>query len=307
MRQAFVAALALSVLVGCTTARVEPEIAVFASAVRSNADRIAPMLEAGLAADRQLALREAARARDIWTFSDACPDVLLARNLDDGQNCIIEKLAVDGNPRSIGAATAIKRRLGVLADYVDALALLADAGSEAAVTNAYAAAVGSLGSLGEASGSDTLTEFVAGLEKNREKADAVVSFAIRTLRYNRLKSVVLKGDASVAEVVRSIQTGMINMNLDPEFSQLAANLNAANDAVLLAAPEIGDDEYRDLLVQLDAAHAQFMAYRQNSIYVQVGLIGSAHVSLAKALRTQSTEDVIAYLESLKSLAAKLEE
>ncbi len=295
-------------LAACNTARVAPEMRTFAAAVGETEKAVAPILNPALEGEAERALTVAAERGDIWLLSDTCRDMIRARPGALAETCAIEKLQTDGSPRPVGAATAAARKMGVLTDYVAALTLLSEAGTEAEVTASYAAALKGLGNLAKVGESKGLSEFVAGLREEQGRTDAVASFAIQTLRYNRMRRVVPRADPDVQQVVRDIQLELFELRADPEYHRLADALIAAEDNALLADPEGSAADYRAALVQLEAAHGAFFAHYDRSIYVRVGRIAMAHGALARALRgTGSTEEVVAYLEALRELADQLEE
>lgn len=303
MRNAVVGAIL--VLCSCTTARVAPEIETFAEAVADTGKAVTPLLRPSLRAEADQALTVAAERGDVWLLTDACRDMIRARPGALAETCGIERIRTDESPRPIGAATAATRRMGVLVDYVAALELLADAGTDREVTEAYGAALAGLENLGKAAPSEGLAGIVAALKGRRGQTDRVVSYAVGALRFNRMRSVVTRADPDVQEVVRDIQLSLFQLRADPEYHRLADALIAAEEAALVADPA-DPVAYRAALAGLEAAHAAFFAHYDSSIYVKVGRIAVAHAALARTLRRPgSAEEAIDYIKSLRALAAQI--
>jgi hypothetical protein len=257
--------------------------------------------------ERAVAVAQAAANGESWMLSDACTQMTDLSSAVPAGDCEVRKDRFDNNPRTIGPAEAAQRKLAVLTEYVASLNALASAQSEGAVTSAWAAAVSSAKQLAAASGSNGLGEFVGDLEASKPKTDALVSFAIRSLRYAKLKDVVTASDAAVFEVSRAVQLELQALDADPEFTRLAGALKQADTNALGLNETTPETEYRETLTELERAHIAFMKHYDTSIYVQVGRIGTAHRTLSDALRSPgSAEAVVTYLEELKGLANALE-
>ena len=291
----------------CTTARVEPEIKTFAESVAQTRADSAAVIAAALPGEHEAEIAEAANNGDAWYLSDGCTSMSRLTTTEAAGACDIVRDRFDSSPRPVGPATAAGRKLAILDDYVQALNQLANAQSDAAVTTAWAAALGSVSDLAAAAGSNGLGAFAAKLDAARPKTDPAVSFAIRSLRYAKLRSVVTQSDDAVFEVTRAIQLELRDLGADPEFTRLAADMDAANAAALALDSTTPKLQYAAALAELERSHAAFVAYYDKSIYVRVGRIGTAHRALARALRSPgSAENVVTYLEELKALATAIE-
>lgn len=302
------AAAVLAIVPACTTERVKTDFESLEAALSETSEAIEPNLKPRLEQDRQQEISAAARAGDSWFLSNDCNFTVAGENtVLPSSACNVMKVKVGEREPVIGQATALNRRLNTLKAYVTALGLLMDATLEEEVVSAYSAALAAFGDLGEAGEIDSLLEFIADRQDDKEKEETVISAAIAQLRYNRMRSVVLASEQDFATVAREAQLDIQILNLEPEFASRAEKLRRANDAALIA--DTGNTEaYRAALVSLETEHAAFMEYFEGTHIYAIGLVSQAHTSLAEVLRRPgSAEDVLSYLESLKALADKLGE
>ena len=265
------------------------------------------MLSPGLALDVLARLDYAADKAEIWMLSDECSDALAARIRTPVALCQIEKSQTSEDPPPIGHATAAKNNIEGIENYVAALNLLSSASTEAELIASYGAALGGLEKMAASLGGSGLTDFIKGLSERQEQTDAVVDFAIKTLRFRRMREVVLRADPALQRSVRNLQLQLMQLNADPKFDALQKRLTSARDDATEAKMEDGAT-YRPILEELESAHAAFVAHYEKSIYVRVAMIGKAHSGLARALRNpKNPEEIVEYLEGLKVLAATLKE
>jgi hypothetical protein len=298
----------LLLLAACSTDRVSTELDQFSDHTAGVAAAIAPRLVPGLRAEAEEELRIAAEARDAWFLDDTCPQVIDAvpsLSLDD---CTILKIPNGDREPYVGQARALDRRMTVLTAYVDALDALSNAALEEEVVESYAGAIAALKSLGKTAESESLAAFVAEREERQDKVSAVVTEAIAAMRYARLRDVVTASDAAVQDLVREIQLGAILLGLEPSYAQRVRELRQVNEEVILSAVTGPTDLHLANLKLLEAELESYKEYYSRTLLYDLGLIARFHHDLAAALRDPgSTEDVIAYLGSLKDLKDKLEE
>ena len=296
--------LALS---ACTTARIEPDLNRFAQEVDAAAKSLKPVLTSGLAKDAEERLTFGADNQETWFLSDACADALAVRAATPVGRCQIERVPTTDKLPPVGNATAAAVNISALQDYVAALALLASATSETELIAAYGAALGGLENIGAELGGGGLADFVKGLEDRSAQTESVVDFAIKTLRFQRMREVVLDADPAVQTAARNLQLQLMQMHADPTFDRLAKRLGDADNAVLEADTSDGP-AYRAALVELQNAHVAFVAHYARSIYVSVAMIGKAHGGLAGALRNPGKpEEIVDYITALKALSDSLKE
>jgi len=151
-----------------------------------------------------------------------------------------------------------------------------------------------------------LVDFIKKRQDNKAKTDAVVSEAVATLRYRKMREVVLKSDEDVRAVARELQLNLINLDVDKGFKAESDALRDANIAVLTADTN-NPVAYRAAIVDLQTQHESFMKFYEKTAVYQVGLIGQVHGTLASALASPgSAEDILSYLESLKQLIETVE-
>lgn len=295
-------------LAACSTERVSTELDDLSDHTGDVAAAIAPKLQPGLRAEAEQELRIAAEARDAWFLDDTCPQVIdgvPSVSLDD---CTILKIPNGDREPYLGQARALDRRMTVLTAYVDALDALSDAALEEEVVESYAGAIAALKSLGQTAESERLAAFVAEREKRQEKVGAVVTEAIAALRFARLRDVVTASDAAVQDLVRETQLGVIKLGLEPNYLQRVRELRQVNEDVLTSAVTGPTDLHLANLKLLEAELESFKEYYAKTLLYDLGLIARFHHDLAGALKDPgSTDEVIAYLGSLKDLKDKLEE
>ena len=290
-------------LAGCTTDRVTTELDQLSSVIRSANATIIPALKPDLEQDRIDTIADAASAGDSWFLSDDCPQFLYGVAGVPLENCVITKVTFGDREPYIGLATATKRKLETLSLYLLSLEALADSKLEAEVTQNYAAALGAFSSLNSSIDNANLTAFLHDRSAKKEKTDAVISAAISTLRYNRMKSVVLRSNASVVTLVREIQDNLILLDFDKGYSDRVDKLQELNNAALSIDPVSEPKAYEASLLALESGHAEFIKYVKTTQIYKIGLIARVHSELADALESSgSTEDMLSYLESLRELA-----
>lgn len=300
-------------LLACTTDRVSTEFGALNTAITEAGKQITPLLDPKLEQARQQELTASAQAGDPWFLSEDCRVLLNDSVAVPSSSCHVTHLPLGDRPPVQTEATAIRRKLDVLTAYVGALELLMDASNDTAITESYSTALAAFGDLGNAAKARELIDFVAKRQRQSETqaVDKVVPAVIATLRYNRMRSVVTSSNADVKDVVRELQLHLINLGLDKDSRQRSIlqrreALTAANEKVL--GFDTSDAAgYRAAIVNLQAEQKAFMAFYQTTAVYKIGLVAEVHGALDKALRNPgSFEDVVGYLETLKSLIEAVE-
>ncbi len=302
-----------TLLLACTTDRVSTEFGALNTAITEADKQITPLIEPKLEEARQQELTASAQAGDPWFLSEGCRVLLNDSIAVPSSSCRVTHIPLGDRPPLQTEATAIQRKLDVLTAYVGALELLMDASSDTAITESYSAALAAFGELGDAAKARELIDFVAKRQRQSEKqaVDKVIPAAIATLRYNRMRTVVTSSNADVKEVVRELQLHLMNLGLDKDSQQRTIlqrrkALTAANEKVL--GFDTSDAAgYRAAIVNLQAEQKAFMSFFQKTSVYKVGLVAEVHDALDKALRNPgSVDDIVGYLETLKSLIEAVE-
>lgn len=300
--------LILCMLSSCSTTRVTTEFDALSDLAEKTEKRLAPELKPGLEAAAEAELSASAAAGDAWFLSDDCSFVVVGDTSVPATNCTIEKVVIGDRPPEQNEATSAKRKMAALTTYVSALSLLMDASLEEEVVSAYSSAIAAFSDFASATESASLLNFLKERADAKDAETAVVSEAIATLRYTKMRSVVLKSDRDVATVARELQLHLVNLGIDNDFRSKSRSLTEKNVAVLeYDVDALGAEGYKSAIKALQAEHSAFMKYYQGTSIYDVGMIAHVHSTLADALRSpDSPEEVIDYLESLKTLVEKVE-
>ena len=304
------AAVSFIALTACTTERVSTEFGTLSDALSAADAQVTPLLEPSIEAARQAELTISAQRGDAWFLSEGCGDLLGDVVVAPSSSCQVVNLPLGDRPPVQNEATSARRKMDTLSSYVGALELLMDASTDTAITESYAAALSAFADLGAATGSKELIDFVADRQRKSERAnvDRFVPPAVATLRYNRMRTVVRDSNVAVATVVRELQLHLLNLGVDKgtaqdprDLSQRIAELNRLNQGVL-SFDTTDENGYREAIVLLQNEHRLFMDFYKNTSVYKVGLVSEVHNALDEALRNPgNVEDVVGYLESLKSL------
>jgi hypothetical protein len=302
-----------ALLLACTTDRVSTEFGTLNETVTAADKQITPLLKPKLEEARQQELTISAQAGDPWFLSDGCRVLLNDTVALPSSSCSVTHVPLGERPPLQTEATAVRRKLDVLTAYVGALELLMDASSDSAITESYATALAAFGDLGNAAKARELIDFVAKRQRQTEQKaiEEVVPAVIASLRYNRMRSVVTASNSDVVTLARELQLHLVNLGLDKDGqgrtigTRLTA-LNTTNEAVLTfdTSNAVG---YRAAIVKLQAEQKAFMKFYQKTSVYKIGLVAEVHGALDKALRNPgSVEDMVGYLETLKSLIETVE-
>ncbi|WIY24525.1 hypothetical protein [Parasedimentitalea psychrophila] len=292
----------------CTTERVTTEFSALSELAQNTKKKLAQKLKPGLDAAAEAELDVSAASGDVWLLSDDCNFVMAGDTSVPASNCIVEKVVLGNRKPVQNEATSAQRKMTALTTYVSALSLLTDASLEEEVISGYSSALTALTDFAKAAESATLLEFLKDRSERESAETAVVSEVIATLRYKKMRSVVLKSEKDVATIVRELQLHLINLGIDGDFKIRSEALTTRNNAVLNYDVETqGATGYKAAIKALQAEHQAFMKYYKGTVIYEVGMIARVHSTLADALRSPgSPEEVVKYLESLKTLVEKVE-
>jgi hypothetical protein len=302
----FVLFVAIVGVVACSTERFAPGVEKVAVATKKIDADLEPLLRP-LLEERRIAARDKAAGDNFrFAINESCLDLTFLRATPPATRCEIDVTPFGDAAPPPNLPADLARKMDVLGDYVGALGILASAESEDELFAALAVARTSLGELGEAASSETLTELSEDLTKNKEAIEGVGRAAFDALRYSRLKSVVTESDGAVGELAVEIQKAIYALNLDPVFKAKAERLTTANQAVAISRGQ--GAPYVQAVAELEAAQGDFVASYDRTLIGRVGLVAQAHRGLAQALRNpNSPEDVVTYLEALRALADTIRE
>ncbi|TCP42107.1 hypothetical protein [Rhodovulum marinum] len=300
--------LAVAILIqGCSTDRVQPELTGLGRAFEDTRKAMAPRLAAGLERDRQAEITAAAQAGDVWTLGEGCAAQAATGVFVPDITCSLEKIRMGDRPPVVGEATALNRKMTALSVYLGALEALSDAKAEEDLNDAYLLALGALSDFGAAAELEGLSGFLAERRANREKAGAAIMSGVSALRFARMRAVVRAADPDVRRLAGEAILHVLNLNLDPGFTDRLAALRAADEAVLLT--DSSDPvAYRAALAALETEHADFMEYYEGTLVYRLALVAELHHDLARVLdRPGEAKAVLSYLKRLKALSKLLRE
>ncbi len=292
-------------LCGCSAVDVGPELALLNDATVATGSRVNSLASDDPEGERQahLANAVAAEPSEPWTFPDGCEPVPLAN--DEPGTCKLDRGAAWKAPV---LADSIRRKMSVIASYVDALSSMASAKDDATLLAAYSAAVASIGGLADAADVAALQETVKAL-KDREKAvGAVATFLLAQRRAQLLRKTVLRSQADFDQVAQEIIDALMNKTSEDELlgdQKLslqtllaeARDARAQNDLVA----------YRDALDRADRLYGQFMDARGRSVFASLAGLAATHRALRSRLQRPATlQEIQVFTQALADLRKSLQ-
>ncbi len=302
-----VVALPLIVCAGCATKDFSGELGLASSAVDTAEREVAKELVPKIKALEPARQREAAAKGYTWIPSEGCNTLRRKEIGADPKSCFIDK-DLAHQPLEIRQADAAMRKLTAVASYFDALNALASAGSGNSLEAAFAEARGGITDLSVALNGGRPTRLGDVLAKIEPKVAATVSFAVKQRRVRLMRQVVNDADPLVETLVSQVVAHLEGAGVDPGYDVLAKRLAEADkraaEALVAGNTAAVARAYGDLEARQDA----FVKHAEKSIYPKVLAIAGTHRGLKAALdRNPTDEEVIAYLESLRTLVSILEE
>ena len=293
------------VVASCTTPNLSGELTSFSGSVGS----VSSKYKTALGLDGEATIRAAetdalvADRRKLIQLTSACQGVagrIPGQSLDD---CRINR--DNAEPPEISKARALNQ-LTYLADYVEALSLLATANTPAEIDTASATLINAVGALsGETGGG--LVGLAADLKADKEAIGDSLNFAAEQYRYRRLRRIVAAADPAVARIVENlvqVAEAEGHATAAAEF----AKLRAAQTKMDLAKLQGTDAAYRTAITEFYAAFDAYKKALETGVVPQIYRISTTHNALLRRLESpKDPEEVLALLKQLKDLQTAFEE
>ncbi len=297
--RAFNVVVCCSVILGCTTPDVGPEVEAFSSAVSSTSTdyRRSLGISDTTVLDERIEAVIADRTRIVQPTAD-CASVVAEVEGADIARCTLDWSATTLPEGSLGRAAL---QLELVGEYVSALALLASSKSSSEIASATGAAIASLGQLGSAAGSEGLSAVAASLKERTPGVTGVLSFALEQKRFRLLRQITSEADEPLQRILGSLEdTAIARGERSPEDA--FGDMVAAKAAMDTAKLDGSDAEYRAGLQGFLAAHEEFVAFAKTGLTMRLRLIGQTHAAVVERLkRPGSADEIVVLLEKLKSI------
>ncbi len=291
----------------CSAIDVSSELKNFDTSMTNVSSVVSKEIKGDLEIEQANLPRLAAVNNDTWTTSEACDLLRSPRSEVKLSDCKITKVRLNDSAFPVGKAEAVNRKINGLKDYISALNLLASAQTEEGIVIALAAFESSADKLNKSVNSTDLNQFVKELGEKKAQAEAAIRFSVKNFRARAMKKTVLKSQQNVLDIISETKALLIKLDVDPTYFRLQRELSDADDSASLATLNGSVTEKETAFRDLEIKYASFIGYAKKSIYTKLDLVAQSHTALAGRLKTKpSIDEIIQFVESLKSLSSSLE-
>ena len=297
--------IALVLVSACSAVDVGPELTLLNEATVATGNRVTTLASDDPEGERQahLANAVAANPSEPWTFPDGCEAVPQAD--DDPGTCKLDRGAAWKAPV---LADSIRRKMSVIASYVDALSSMANATDDATLLAAYSAAVASIGGLADAADVAALQETVKALKDQEKAIGNVATFLLAQRRAQLLRRTVMRSQADFDQVVQEIIEALMNKtNEDESLGDQKVSLQTILAEARDARARQDVPAYQDALDRSDRLYGQFMDARGRSIFASLAGLAATHRALRSRLQRPATlQEIQVFTQALADLRQSLQ-